>query len=61
MSIGKFSEAIKAYELADILEYENKINLYYNIACAYSLSNEPEFAIKYLYLSILKGFKFFQF
>ncbi|MBK8395019.1 MAG: hypothetical protein IPL26_07200 [Leptospiraceae bacterium] len=59
MSIGKFSEAIKAYELADILEYENKINLYYNIACAYSLSNEPEFAIKYLYLSILKGFKFF--
>ncbi|MBP7281992.1 MAG: hypothetical protein KBA66_10465 [Leptospiraceae bacterium] len=61
MSIGKFSDAIKAYELAELLEYENKVNLYYNLACAYSLSNDVESSIKYLRLSILKGFKFFQF
>ena len=32
----------QAYGISDILEYENKTNLYYNLACAYSLSNELE-------------------
>ncbi|HRG47745.1 MAG TPA: hypothetical protein PLX69_12100 [Leptospiraceae bacterium] len=59
MSIGKFSEAIKAYEISDALDYENKINLYYNLACAYSLSTELESSAKYLQLSIQKGFKHF--
>jgi hypothetical protein len=59
MSIGKFQEAIKAYEIADVLDYDNKINLYYNLACAYSLLNETESSIKYLQLSIERGFKLF--
>ncbi len=59
MSVGKFQEAIKAYEISDILDYENKINLYYNLACAYSLSNELESSAKYLQLSIREGFKHF--
>lgn len=60
LSIGNFQDAIKAYEIADILDYENKINLYYNLACAYSLLNETESSIKYLRLSIAKGFSLFK-
>jgi hypothetical protein len=59
MSIGKFQEAIKAYEISDGLDYENKVNLYYNLACAYSLMNETTPSVKYLKLSIQKGFKLF--
>ncbi|HMV42959.1 MAG TPA: hypothetical protein PK079_14460 [Leptospiraceae bacterium] len=59
MNIGKFSESIKAYEISEALDYENKTNLYYNLACAYSLSNELESSIYNLKLSIQKGFKHF--
>lgn len=60
LSIGKFQEAIKAFEIAETLDYENKVNLYYNLACAYSLLNETESSIKYLRLSIEKGFNLFK-
>ncbi len=60
LSIGNFQDAIKAYEIADVLDYENKVNLYYNLACAYSLSNETESSIKYLRLSITRGFNLFK-
>lgn len=59
MNIGKFQEAIKAYEISEALDYENKPNLYYNLACAYSLSNELESSVRNLQLSIQTGFKHF--
>lgn len=59
-SMEKYKEAIKAYEIAESLKYEKLNNLYYNISCAYSLLNDRVNSVKYLRLSIQKGFKNFK-
>jgi tetratricopeptide (TPR) repeat protein len=56
-NIGKFNESLKAYLLAELLQFENKRNLYYNISCIYSLQSNLPSSVYYLRLSMENGLK----
>ncbi|MDI7219135.1 tetratricopeptide repeat protein [Leptospira santarosai] len=56
-NIGNLDLAIRSYEIAELLNYERKDLLYYNLACAYSLKNQKETALTYLDKAVKNGYK----
>lgn len=60
-SVGRFKDSIKAFEISEILGFENKKNLYYNLASVHSLNQDLAESVFYLKRSIDNGFKEFHF
>ncbi len=60
-SVGRFNDSIKAFEISEKLGFENKKNLYYNLASVYSLNQNLAESVFYLKKSIDNGFKEFLF
>ncbi|UOG39968.1 tetratricopeptide repeat protein (plasmid) [Leptospira noguchii] len=60
-NVGNLDLAIRSYELAELLNYERKDLLYYNLACAYSLKNQDEKALTYLDKAVENGYKNFNY
>ncbi|MBW0436029.1 hypothetical protein HGB47_20695 [Leptospira yasudae] len=58
-NMGELDSAIRAYKIAELLNYERKDLLYYNLACAYSLKEIEEEAFFYLDKAVNNGYKNF--
>ncbi|WP_167883837.1 tetratricopeptide repeat protein [Leptospira stimsonii] len=56
-NMGELDSAIKAYKLAELLNFERKDLLYYNLACAYSVKEIEEEAFFYLDKAVENGYK----
>lgn len=55
-NMGELDSAIKAYKLSELLNYERKDLLYYNLACAYSVKEIEEEAFFYLDKAVGNGY-----
>ncbi|MBW0434996.1 tetratricopeptide repeat protein [Leptospira yasudae] len=53
---GNLDSAIRSYEIAELLNYERKDLLYYNLACAHSLKDQEEKALTYLDKAVKNGY-----
>lgn len=51
-----FPKAISAYHMAEKLDYSPLSKVLYNLACAYSLSEDEDNSLKYLELAIQNGY-----
>lgn len=51
-----YPKALQAYQMAEKLDYSPLSKLMYNMACAYSLSQDAENSLKYLELAIQNGY-----
>ena len=54
--IGKYGEALKAYEMSGLLGYRKKSVLYYNSACAASLNHDRKMSLEYISRAIENGY-----
>ncbi|QOI53272.1 tetratricopeptide repeat protein (plasmid) [Leptospira interrogans serovar Bataviae] len=54
---GNLDSAIRSYEIAELLNFERKDLLYYNLACAHSLKEQYEKALIYLDKAVKNGYK----
>ncbi|OMI16864.1 tetratricopeptide repeat protein [Leptospira weilii] len=58
-NMGNLDLAIRSYEIAELLNYERKDLLYYNLACAYSKKEMEIKAFEYLDKAVNNGYKNF--
>jgi tetratricopeptide (TPR) repeat protein len=56
MEAGNYGEAIQAYHMAEKMDYNPISKVLYNLACAYSLSENGDEALKYIQLAIENGY-----
>ncbi len=56
-NMGDLDLAIRSYEIAELLNYERKDLLYYNLACAYSRKEMEMKAFEYLDKAVENGYK----
>lgn len=56
MDIKNYSEAISSYHMAEKMDYNPISKVLYNLACAYSLSENGDEALKYVRLCIENGY-----
>ena len=51
-----YSEAIQSYHMAEQMDFNPLANVLYNLACAYSMSENGDEALKYIQLAIENGY-----
>lgn len=51
-----FAESIEAYHMAEEMDFNPLANVLYNLACAYSLSENTDEALRYIQLAIENGY-----
>jgi len=51
-----YAEAIQSYHMAEQMDFNPLANVLYNLACAYSMSENGSEALKYIQLSIENGY-----
>ncbi|MCG9909937.1 MAG: tetratricopeptide repeat protein [Flavobacteriales bacterium] len=56
LDMKEYPKAISAYHMAEKLDYSPLSKVLYNLACAYSLSENEEQSLKYLELAIQNGY-----
>lgn len=56
MDIRNYAEAIESYHMAEKMDYNPISKVLYNLACAYSVSENGEEALRYVQLAIENGY-----